>query len=102
MRVYDTNEPGILERRLKVRDSHLDLVLELREKGNFIFGGALLDDEEKMIGSEALVEFPSLEDVYDKWLNIDPFVIEGVWKLDEITLKPYRLAIRFDLDYSLF
>lgn len=102
MRVYDANEPGIHDRRLKVRDSHLKCVLDLRAKGNFIFGGALLDDEGKMIGSEAVVEFPTLDDVYDEWLKKDPFVTEGVWKLDEIELKPYRMAIRFDLDYNLF
>ena len=53
-------------------------------------GGAILDDDGRMVGSVALVDFPSREDL-DRWLATDPYVTEGVWR--HIEVRPFRVAL---------
>ena len=86
---YDRTDSGALARRMAVRDRHLEGVRKMRRKGTFHFGGALLNCEGKMIGSMMLVEFPS-EDDLKEWLDIEPYVQDGVW--DRIDIKPFRKA----------
>jgi uncharacterized protein len=48
---YDYTDTEALQRRMNVRPHHLDGAKGLKESGNFILGGAILNDEGKMIGS---------------------------------------------------
>jgi uncharacterized protein YciI len=86
---YDHTDSEALARRLTVRERHLEGVRVMKSKGTFHIGGALLDDEERMIGSMMLVEFDSPADLQD-WLDVEPYVQEGVWK--HIDVKPFRQA----------
>ncbi|WP_242494967.1 YciI family protein [Salinicola tamaricis] len=48
---YDYTDDDALERRLSNRDAHLAGVRELAKQGKFLSGGAILDDDGKMVGS---------------------------------------------------
>jgi uncharacterized protein len=86
---FDGIDPGALERRMKVRDKHLDKIAILKKRGEFLLGGAILDEKEKMIGSMIVYEFPDRA-ALDENLKKEPYVIHGVWK--KIDIRPYRLA----------
>ncbi len=89
---YDGTDPEAPARRQAVRPAHLDGIRELKAAGNFIAGGAILNDAGEMIGSTVYVEFDS-RSALDEWLNRDPYVTGGVWK--DISVVPIRLA-QFD------
>jgi len=86
---YDGTGPGALERRMKVRPEHLEKIAVLKKKGNFLLGGAILDEDEKMIGSMIVYEFPN-RSAFDESLKNEPYITGGVWQ--EIEIRPYRLA----------
>jgi len=86
---YDGKDPDALDRRMAARDAHLANVKKMQEEKTFIRGGALIDDEQRMIGSTLFVEFPTREDV-DEYIKNDPYVKENVWQ--DITVHPIRLV----------
>jgi uncharacterized protein len=86
---FDGTDPGALERRMKVRSEHLDKIAILKKRGEFLLGGAILDDNEKMIGSMIVFEFPDRA-ALDKSLENEPYIVHNVWK--KIEIRPYRLA----------
>ena len=86
---YDGNDSGALERRMKARPQHLEKVVYLKKRGEFLLGGAILDDSGKMIGSMIVYEFPD-RSALDESLQKEPYIIQGVWK--HIEIRPYRLA----------
>ena len=87
---YDGQDEGALNRRLAVRDSHIAGAIALKNAGNLIAGGAILEDAERMIGSTIYVDFASRADL-DDWLQQDPYVIGDVWR--DITISPIRLTV---------
>lgn len=88
---YDGTDAEAANRRSISRPAHLEGAQVLKEAGNIIAGGAILDDNEQMIGSTLYVDFESRE-ALDEWLNIDPYVTGGVWQ--DISVLPIRLAIK--------
>ena len=86
---YDGTDNEAPNRRLRVRQEHLDKISNLKKSGEFLFGGAILSDEGKMIGSMILYEFPD-KATLDERLKDEPYITEGVWK--EIDIKPFRIA----------
>lgn len=89
---YDGKDEGALERRLAARDAHLKLVEEMVEKGKYLYATAILDDNEKMIGSVLVVEFSSRAEL-DEWLKVEPYVTGNVW--EEIDVKPCKVPPTF-------
>lgn len=86
---FDGTDPAASDRRMKVRPEHLEKIAVLKKKGNFLLGGAILDDNEKMIGSMIVYEFPN-RSALDKSLENEPYITGGVWQ--KIEIRPYRLA----------
>jgi uncharacterized protein YciI len=86
---YDGTDPGALERRLKVREEHLKKIGLLKKNGQFIAGGAILDDDGKMIGSMIVYNFPDRKSL-DASLEHEPYFNEGVW--GKVEIQPFRLA----------
>ena len=89
---YDAADEKAPERRMAARTEHLRLIAELRDNGNMIFGAAITDDSDKMIGSVIAANFPSRAE-FDKWLDVEPYVINKVW--DKITVLNSKLAPTF-------
>jgi uncharacterized protein YciI len=86
---YDWTDPEAFERRMKVRPGHLEKIAVLKKRGEFILGGAILDDNEKMIGSMIVYDFPDRASL-DRSLENEPYIVNRVW--EKIEIRPYRLA----------
>lgn len=87
---YDGTDPEALNRRMRVREDHLEKIEILKNKGECLVGGAILDENGKMIGSMLIYEFPDRKALEDR-LKDEPYFTKGVWQSVEI--KPFRLAI---------
>jgi uncharacterized protein YciI len=74
---------------MRVRPTHLEVVAGLKKEGKIHFGGAILDEEERMVGSVVVYEFPGWDEM-EAYLKTEPYVTQGVWK--KIKVKPFRLA----------
>ena len=88
---YDGNDDEAQLRRQHARAAHLAGAQTMRNKGELIAGGAILDDDDQMIGSTLYVEFDSRA-ALEQWLRNDPYVTGGVWK--DISVQPIKLAVR--------
>jgi uncharacterized protein YciI len=86
----DGTDDDAIERRKRVRPTHLAGIAPLVEDGHVLVGGAILNEDGDMVGSMLLVEFPDRTAV-DAWLARDPYVTDGVWK--EIEVRPFRTAV---------
>ena len=84
---HDFRDSEALSRRMQQRPAHIDGVRRMKAEGTFLEGGAMLDDEGRMVGSMILVEFSSRTEV-DEWLAGDPYVTGQVW--EHITVRPFR------------
>jgi uncharacterized protein len=84
---HDFRDPQALSRRQQHRPAHIEGVKRMKAAGTFVEGGAMLDDDGRMLGSMILVEFPSRAEV-DAWLAVDPYVTGQVW--EQITVRPFR------------
>lgn len=85
----DGEDSEALNRRLKVREAHLAGARKLAADGRMVEGGAILDDDGKMVGSAVIVDFPDRA-ALDDWLRNDPYVTGDVWR--KIDIMPFRIA----------
>jgi len=86
---YDYTDAGALERRTNVRPIHFEGARELKKSSNFIFGGAILNDEGKMIGSVMVMQFAT-EEQLEHWKQTEPYITQKIWESYEI--KPFKVA----------
>jgi len=86
---YDGKDPEAPERRMKVRAEHLENAAQLKKDGTILFGGAILNELEQMIGSVIVYEVPD-EETLKKVVGDDPYVTGSVW--EKIKINPFRLA----------
>jgi len=89
---HDGKDDEALGRRLAAREQHIALGDRLVAEGKMLFGTAILDVEEKMIGSMLVLEFPSRAEL-DAWLEIEPYVTGDVWR--EIEILPVKVGPSF-------
>ena len=85
----DGKDDEALNRRKEVRPLHLAGARQLKEKGNFVIGGAMLDADGDMRGSIMIVQFETPDD-FQKWYDNEPYITGGVWKTIEV--KSFRVA----------
>ncbi|GGH02291.1 YciI family protein [Mucilaginibacter phyllosphaerae] len=86
---YDYTDEGAFERRMNVRQHHLDGAKVLKESGNYILGGAVLNDEGKMIGSVMVLQFES-EEALEAWKQGEPYITQKIW--ETVDVKPFKVA----------
>jgi uncharacterized protein YciI len=86
---YDAADGEAPGKRLSARPEHLEKIKELKASGEFLFGGAILDDSGNMIGSMIVYDFPDRKALDDR-LKDEPYIYAGVWK--KIDIVPFRLA----------
>jgi uncharacterized protein YciI len=79
----DYTDEDALNRRMENREAHLDGARQLIAEGRFLSGGAILDEQEKMIGSTLHLEFPDRESL-EAYLEKDPYISGKVWETIEI------------------
>ena len=87
---HDGSDPEAPARRQAARPARLEGISPRVERGEIVAGGAILDDDGRMVGSAVIADFPSRAEL-DAWLAADPYVTQGVWQRVEV--KPYRLAV---------
>lgn len=86
---YDGTDKEAPGRRLKVREEHLRKISHLKKDGGFLFGGAILDGDGKMIGSMIVYDFPD-RPALDATLQNEPYFTENVW--ERVDIQPFRAA----------
>ncbi|MBK0380971.1 YciI family protein [Mucilaginibacter segetis] len=86
---YDHTDDEALKRRMDVRPHHLDGVRVLKENGNFIMGGAMLNDNGDMVGSVMIMQFENEEEL-KAWQQSEPYITQRVW--DTVDIKPFKVA----------
>jgi uncharacterized protein YciI len=79
----DGTDEKALERRMAARESHIALGNSMREQGKALYGVAILDEKDKMVGSVYICDFESREEL-DQWLKEEPYVTGNVWQNIEI------------------
>lgn len=97
----DGQDKNALERRMKVREEHLALGDEMEALGNRWYGCVMLDDQGKMIGSMAVMDFPS-EKEFNAWLETEPYIKGKVWKEVEVYKCNVKRPWKFNHPRSFF
>lgn len=85
----DYTDDQALERRMQHRETHLAGVRQLIAQGRFLSGGAIMDDEERMIGSTLHLDFPDRA-ALEAWLREDPYTSGKVW--EHIDIRRVKLV----------
>ncbi len=98
---FDYTDDKALERRLAVRQNHIDLGDKLVASGNMWYGAAILDDNGKMKGSSLFMDFKSEKELQE-WLDIEPYVTGKVWEKIEINKCATNRPWQFNRDESFF
>jgi uncharacterized protein YciI len=86
---YDYAHEGALQHRMSVRPHHLDAARELKENGNYVLGGAILNDEGNMMGSVMILQFETEEEL-QAWQQGEPYITQKVW--ETVDIKPFKVA----------
>lgn len=86
---YDYTDEGALQRRMDVRPHHLDGAKTLKENGNYVLGGAMLNENNEMIGSVMVLQFES-EEALEAWKQGEPYITQKIW--ETVDVKPFRVA----------
>lgn len=86
---YDGTDSDAPARRAEARTEHLEKIAGLKKRNEFLFGGAILDENGNMKGSMVLYEVPDRATL-DERLKDEPYINNGVWK--KIEIMPFRLA----------
>jgi uncharacterized protein YciI len=76
---YDGTDGGALERRLAVREAHLESAKKMFDSSKWLYAAGILSDDAKMIGSMIICDFPSRDEL-EQWLKVEPYVVGDVWK----------------------
>jgi uncharacterized protein len=82
----DSDAPG---RRMKSRPDHLEKIAHIKKSGNYLFGGAILNDSGQMIGSVIIYDVPDRA-ALDRILENEPYIYDHIW--ENIEILPFRPA----------
>eukprot|EP00127_Corallochytrium_limacisporum_P003757 Clim_evm89s152 gene=Clim_evmTU89s152 len=88
---------NVLEKRVEVRPDHLKHVSKYKASGNFVTGGATLNEEGKPEGSFLIYDFSDTKE-FEEAMQNDPYVTKGVW--GTISLVPVKLATQDIPEYK--
>ncbi len=87
---YDFTDTDALKRRMDVRPHHIDNIMEMKASGNFVVGGAMLNEEGNPIGSVMILQFET-EEQLTAWQQNEPYVTQQVW--ENVDIKPFKVAV---------
>jgi len=87
---YDYTDESAFDRRMNVRPHHIDNLKVLKEKGNYLMGGAMIGDEGKMIGSTMIMQFETEEEL-EAWKQGEPYITQKIW--ESVDIKPFKVAV---------
>ena len=82
--------PNMLEKRMSVRPGHLANIARMKEKGQVIIAGGMLDEEGKLKGSVLVLKVENKAEL-DEYLANEPYYTEHVWQ--EVRIEPYNAVV---------
>ncbi|MCT8775132.1 YciI family protein [Glaesserella parasuis] len=91
--IFAQDIPNTLEKRLAVREKHLERLKQLQAEDRLLTAGPnpAIDDENPgeagFTGSTVIAKFNSLEEA-KQWASQDPYVEAGVY--GEVIVKPFK------------
>lgn len=97
----DGTDENAHARRMAARQAHIALGDQLENSGNRWYGAVLLDGNNTMIGSMAVMDFPS-ENALHEWLKNEPYVTGNVWKSIEVIKCDVKNPWKFNRPQSFF
>lgn len=97
----DGTDDEAMARRMAVREQHLALGDEMEADGSRWYGASIRDDDGKMIGSFAVMDFPSRQEL-DAWLELEPYVVGNVWRHIEVHNCAVRDPWKFNRTKEFF
>jgi len=86
---WDYQDDQALNRRMAAREEHLAKAKILKENGNLLIACAILDDNQKMIGSTLVLQFETEQEL-ENWKKNEPYVLQNVW--EKIDIKTVKVA----------
>ncbi len=89
---HDGDDAEASARRMSVREAHLALGSQMAAEGRMLYGGAILDEADKMIGSVLVLDFPGRDEL-DEWLRVEPYMLGDVWQ--RVDVQPFRVGPSF-------
>ena len=98
---YDGTDEDAPARRLAVRPDHLALGDKMEAEGSRWYGAVLRDENENMIGSMCVMDFPDRE-ALNSWLEVEPYVTGKVWSRIEVNYCNVRDAWKFNRPKEFF
>lgn len=91
--IFAQDNPNTLEKRLAVREKHLERLKQLQAEERLLTAGPnpAIDDENPgeagFTGSTVIAKFNSLEEA-KQWASQDPYVEAGVY--GDVIVKPFK------------
>lgn len=76
---HDYTDDKALDRRMSVRQAHMDNIVEMKNRGEILFAAAMTNAKGDMCGSTMILEMPSRQAV-DSYLKDEAYVIGKVWE----------------------
>jgi uncharacterized protein len=89
--LYDGTDAEAASRRQAARPTHLDGLKGNVATGKLVFGGPILDDAQKPIGSFLLADCADRAEL-DAMIANDPYTKANVWQ--RVDVKPVRLVVQ--------
>ena len=97
----DGKDKKAMERRTVVRQAHLELGDKMEQEGSRWYGCVILDDKGTMIGSMAVMDFPSEKELQE-WFKYEPYITGKVWKTIEVFKCSVKKPWKFNRPQSFF
>lgn len=85
---YDGTDENAQARRMAIRDTHMALAKQMKDKGELLYAAALVDETDKMTGSVMIMEFDDRA-ALEVWLKVEPYITGDVWKT--VDIKPCKV-----------
>jgi uncharacterized protein len=97
----DGKDKKAQDRRMAAREAHLKLGDEMEASGERWYGCVMLDDNLTMIGSMAVLDFPSEKELQE-YLKKEPYIVGKVWETVEVTKCNVKRPWKFNRPQSFF
>ncbi|GGK23124.1 YciI family protein [Aliivibrio fischeri] len=94
--IFSQDVENSLERRLSVREKHLERLAQLQNEGRLLVAGPMpaIDSENPgeagFTGSTVIADFASLE-AAQTWADNDPYIEAGVYA--NVIVKPFKKVL---------
>ena len=94
--IFSQDVENSLERRLSVREQHLERLAQLQNEGRLLVAGPMpaIDSENPgeagFTGSTVIADFASLE-AAQTWADNDPYIDAGVYA--KVIVKPFKKVL---------